>query len=438
MARRLLALFLIVSLVVLGACKTATDEPNGDASFTLTVQTGGTGAGNVTSNPAGINLATGATSAAFDEDVTVTLTADADLGSSFAGWSGGGCSGTGTCTITMTANTTVTATFDDDPLGQADIEAVVDAIGTSVVAVGTDLIEDPVLYGMLWLSFSPGCIEKVSEDLRRGIFEFDPIGFVWDVVDDQVDYLECRWSFEDYDGDDRDAVLVIDWGPTTYVGWQWGPDQEVPTDGMSATLAIDNAPAGQVDASFEWYSAPNCPAGVLEPASVEINGSLGLVATLSLNDFVLTLSDTRLATSGELVAASGTDVVGIEWDVAIDGSLVRVDCFIDEFDVSSGDVSLTAFAVEAGARSSLGFNLAFDNIVLDNDWLESIDVSGSVEVNDVPALTFTGTLDDLDEPVPGANVVLTFADGTSMTLKEFIEGAQVMATTVSRLRSLVR
>ena len=359
MARRLLAFCLIVSLVLLGACKTAADDPDN---------------GNGNGAP---------------------------------------------------------------PLGQADIEAVVDAIGASVVEVGTDLIEDPILYAMIW--FDPACLEPESNELKRGVFEFDWDTGEWMPLPNAVDYLECRWSFEDSDFNERDAVLRFDWGLTEFVGVGWGPNQEVPADGMAVTMTIDDVPAGEVDAAFAWYSAAACPDGVLVPTSVEIDGSMGLLATLSFNDVVFTLSDTRLATSGAVVAASGSDNFGIEWDVGIDGLVIRgPDCFVEDFDISSGDVSLTAFAVAAGSRSSLGFNLAFDNIVLDNDWLESIDISGSVEVNDVPAVTFSGTLDDLDEFTPGANVALEFADGTSMTLKEFIEGAQVMATTVSRLRSLVR
>lgn len=80
---------------------------------TLTVAKAGTGAGTVTSSPAGINC--GSTCAAsFVDGSTVTLTAAATSGSTFGGWSGGGCSGTGTtCTTSaLTAATTVTATFN--------------------------------------------------------------------------------------------------------------------------------------------------------------------------------------------------------------------------------------------------------------------------------------------------------------------------------------
>jgi hypothetical protein len=81
---------------------------------TLTVSKVGTGAGTVTSSPAGI--ACGVTCAAdFSSSVTVTLSASAAAGSSFAGWSGSGCAGTGTCLVAMSEARSVTATFDDLP-----------------------------------------------------------------------------------------------------------------------------------------------------------------------------------------------------------------------------------------------------------------------------------------------------------------------------------
>ena len=85
---------------------TATFAP----AHTLTVTRDGTGAGTVTSSPAGISC--GSTcSAAFVADTVVTLTATPATGSTFTGWSGDGCSGTDTCQVTMSAARSVTATF---------------------------------------------------------------------------------------------------------------------------------------------------------------------------------------------------------------------------------------------------------------------------------------------------------------------------------------
>ncbi|MFO0686241.1 MAG: InlB B-repeat-containing protein [Sandaracinus sp.] len=78
-------------------------------SFPLTVVTAGSGAGIVSSSPAGIDCGT-TCAASFDYGTMVTLTAAPGLGSSFDGWSGA-CTGTGTCTVSITAATTVTASF---------------------------------------------------------------------------------------------------------------------------------------------------------------------------------------------------------------------------------------------------------------------------------------------------------------------------------------
>jgi hypothetical protein len=98
--------------VNLNTDKTAT------ASFTarrtLTTIKSGTGAGAITSAPAGINC--GATcSHAYDDGTSVTLTATPAAHSTFTGWSGGGCSGAGTCTVAMSADRSVTAAFAADP-----------------------------------------------------------------------------------------------------------------------------------------------------------------------------------------------------------------------------------------------------------------------------------------------------------------------------------
>ena len=85
------------------------------ASFTvarhrLTVDGAGTGAGNVISEPAGIDLDADDTSSTFDYGTEVTLSASAEEGSTFTGWTGD-CSGTSTCTLIMTEDRSATATF---------------------------------------------------------------------------------------------------------------------------------------------------------------------------------------------------------------------------------------------------------------------------------------------------------------------------------------
>ncbi len=115
------------------------------STTTLTVTRGGTGAGTVSSSPAGISCGSDCT-----ESVTAgaqfTLSASATSGSLFAGWSGT-CSGTGTCTVTVNAATTVNATFNTV---QPAVALTVSRNGTGAgtvssspagISCGTDCIE---------------------------------------------------------------------------------------------------------------------------------------------------------------------------------------------------------------------------------------------------------------------------------------------------------
>ncbi|CAK0766628.1 exported hypothetical protein [Gammaproteobacteria bacterium] len=70
--------------------------------------------GTVMSSPSGINCGPDCNED-YLSGTSVTLTATVNMGSTFAGWSGGGCSGTtNTCTVTMNAATTVKATFNSN------------------------------------------------------------------------------------------------------------------------------------------------------------------------------------------------------------------------------------------------------------------------------------------------------------------------------------
>ena len=77
---------------------------------TLSVTTSGTGAGTVSSSPAGISCGTDC-SQRYADGTSVTLSATPASGSTFAGW-GGSCSGTGSCTVSMDAARSVSAAFN--------------------------------------------------------------------------------------------------------------------------------------------------------------------------------------------------------------------------------------------------------------------------------------------------------------------------------------
>ena len=81
-----------------------------DRLATLTVSPAGTGAGSVTSIPAGVDCGFDCTED-YLHGTTVTLTATAAAGSTFSHWSDAGSGTASTCDVTMDAAKSVTATF---------------------------------------------------------------------------------------------------------------------------------------------------------------------------------------------------------------------------------------------------------------------------------------------------------------------------------------
>jgi phospholipase C len=101
------------------------------APVQLTVTSAGTGAGTVTSSPAGISCGT-TCSAEFASGTAVKLTATAKSGSKFIGWSGA-CSGTSTCTLTLKAAESAIATFDST----APVVLTVQKLGTGTGTIAS-------------------------------------------------------------------------------------------------------------------------------------------------------------------------------------------------------------------------------------------------------------------------------------------------------------
>ena len=99
------ALNSVLPLILFTGCGSSA----GIHTFQLTVAIPPSGAGAVTSSPAGISCPA-ACRAMFAENMQVTLTATPGANYSFGGWSGA-CSGGGACTLEMTAAESVTANF---------------------------------------------------------------------------------------------------------------------------------------------------------------------------------------------------------------------------------------------------------------------------------------------------------------------------------------
>lgn len=83
-------------------------------SYSVSVSKAGSGAGTVTSSPAGIDCGT-ACQSVFHGGATVTFTANPGSGSVFSGWSDASCGTNPTCAIDVESGVSLTATFDAAP-----------------------------------------------------------------------------------------------------------------------------------------------------------------------------------------------------------------------------------------------------------------------------------------------------------------------------------
>jgi uncharacterized repeat protein (TIGR02543 family) len=115
---------------------TATFNLRPPSTYQLTVNKGGTGNGNVTTD--GINCGNTCTKQ-YVENTQLTLTAAPSAGSLFAGW-GGACAGTATtCQVTLNQAQTVTATFNLRPPATYQLTVNKDGTGSgNVTADGLD------------------------------------------------------------------------------------------------------------------------------------------------------------------------------------------------------------------------------------------------------------------------------------------------------------
>ena len=113
MARWVLGAMILAAVALGGLAAIASADP---ATSTLTVTLAGTGAGSVTSDPAGLTCTGSTCTGSFDPSTTVTLTAVPVAGDGFAGFSGDCVSATTTCQLTPASDANITATFDAPPV----------------------------------------------------------------------------------------------------------------------------------------------------------------------------------------------------------------------------------------------------------------------------------------------------------------------------------
>ena len=264
-----------------------------------------------------------------------------------------------------------------------------------------------------------------DSDLPRGTYEYDAATGDWVPVA-SGDTLVLRWSYEDFGGSTHEAELVVDWdvaSDTLVVSDGFGGTAEVPTD-MNASLTVDGNEVASLDLSADWYEDAACAGPILEPSSLSLSGYVGDDSARLELDLGFSIGDDTISTQGQVTASAGADSATFDWDLSVNGAMTRDDnCFLANFDLESGSVAFGISATVAGETDSLEFAVDFSNIVMDEfGAVTSVELSnGVITLNGLAAVTFEGTLDDQNgNGVPGENVTLSFADGTTMTLEAFL------------------
>ena len=272
--------------------------------------------------------------------------------------------------------------------------------------------------------------------LPRGEYEWSEAGDDWNLVSSSTQLI-LRWSFLDEDASAHQAVLTIDWAagsPTVTVN-VGDTTQEAPQD-ATATLQVDGAELGGATARATWQEVPTCGL-ILEPSSLRVTAFVGdSDGKLALDELTVSLPyDTgTLATTGKVSGTSGADSLSFDWNLSAQGSVTRdpTTCGIVDSEITSGRVSLGVSAND----ESLGIAFNAGDFVFDGSdgTVQSVTIThGALRINGSVAVSFAGTLSATADTVPGSNLQLTFSDGSTMTLAEYIESNFMGLATLAKL-----
>ncbi len=236
------------------------------------------------------------------------------------------------------------------------------------------------------------------------------------------DDLVLVWNFKDASNESHGAQLTADWN---YQGHDTvdakdvdGSIVELPTD-TYIKLEVDGTEVGHVRGQFTWYTG-SCGT-IAEPTHVIIDGRFGASDHLDLDGIELQVSATQVVFKGSISASAGGDSGSFSWNLTANGAAVRgSDCFMEEFTTSDGSLNLQSSVTKGGQTESSEFNTNFA-VNYSSGEPSSLDLSnGYFKLNGQTAFTFSGTLDDSNHNgIPGENVTVTFADG-STTLEQLI------------------
>ena len=279
--------------------------------YPLNVSLSGSGSGNVTSSPSGINCGVDCAQE-YDEGTVVTLAAVAASGSVFAGWSGACSNATGTCSVTMDAARTVMAMFADanqPPVAEAGADQTVDE-GASVTLDGSgssDPDTDSLSYR--WSVSGADC---PAVTLSPSTNVVNP-GFV--ATDNGVCVFQVTVDDGNGGTDTDDVTVTIDnVAPNVVLS-----DPTIQSTGSAVRLEGSFTDAGVLDthtAVFDWGDGTTSDGTIVESDGSGTVSGTHIYARPGLYNVALTVTDKDGAAgvasySGLIVVASdGGKVVG--------------------------------------------------------------------------------------------------------------------------------
>lgn len=271
---------------------------------------------------------------------------------------------------------------------------------------------------------------QADTDLPRGVYTYtesdEAEGWVFQEASDD---LILNWR---YDADPttteveaEEASATFNWdaqSPTAEVEIPTGGTLEVPT-GANFSMVAGGESVADVNADLTYYQAVGCGdelGGILEPTSLTVSGSGSL---LSLENVGYTVTETdssdTVSTQGR-VALSG-ETVALDWNISVEGELVRENCHTSDFIPESGTIA-TELSGLPGETSSIAFGFTFDAFDPNAEVVAEIR-DGSLILNgdESRAVTFGGPLGDQNNNgIPGDELTIRFADGSSTTLEQLV------------------
>ncbi len=169
------------------------------------------------------------------------------------------------------------------------------------------------------------------------------------------------------------------------------------------------------------YHETVCGYLTYEPTNLSIEGVFGQGTAVALEaDFTVTTEDglDTAASSLSLTAQAGHDRASFDWSWGVSGVIARdTHCFpVGAESIAGGKLNLDLRSLIDNEASSFSFASVVSHVMQDEDGVpQSAQVTSHAGINLERAVDFAGRLDDENEDgVHGENVLLTFADGTTI------------------------